>query len=40
MANKNKKKRRMNEKLYHLGIDLGKRKCRAALKDDKGKDTG
>ena len=32
----NKKKRRMNEKLNHLGIDVGKRKCRAALKDDKG----
>ncbi len=28
----------MNEKLNHLGIDiLGKRKCRAALKDDKGR---
>jgi len=27
----------MNEKLNHLGIDVGKRKCRAALKDDKGK---
>ena len=26
----------MNEKLNHLGIDVGKRKCRAALKDDKG----
>jgi transposase len=36
IANKNKK-RRMNEKLNHLGIDVGKRKCRAALKDDKGK---
>ena len=33
----NNKKRRMNEKLNHLGIDVGKRKCRAALKDDKGK---
>ncbi|HJR47875.1 MAG TPA: transposase [Nitrososphaeraceae archaeon] len=32
----NNKKRRMNEKLNHLGIDVGKRKCRAALKDDKG----
>lgn len=32
----NKKKRRMNEKLNHLGIDVGKRKCRAAVKDDKG----
>ncbi|HJR48654.1 MAG TPA: transposase [Nitrososphaeraceae archaeon] len=31
------KKRRMNEKLNHLGIDVGKRKCRAALKDYKGK---
>ena len=28
----------MNEKrLKHLGIDVGKRKCRVALKDDKGK---
>jgi transposase len=27
----------MNKKLNHLGIDVGKRKCRAALKDDKGK---
>jgi len=27
----------LNEKLNHLGIDVGKRKCRAALKDDKGK---
>ncbi len=27
----------MNEKLNHLGIDVGKRKCRAALKDDKGR---
>ena len=27
----------MNEKLNHLGIDVGKRKCRAALKDDRGK---
>ncbi len=26
----------MNEKLNHLGIDVGKRKCRAAIKDDKG----
>ena len=26
----------MNEKLNHLGIDVGKRKCRAAVKDDKG----
>lgn len=26
----------MNKKLNHLGIDVGKRKCRAALKDDKG----
>jgi activator of 2-hydroxyglutaryl-CoA dehydratase len=33
----NKKKRRMNEKLNHLGIDVGKRKCRAAIKEDKGK---
>lgn len=32
----NNKKRRMNEELNHLGIDVGKRKCRAALKDDKG----
>jgi len=31
------KNRRMKEKLNHLGIDVGKRKCRAALKDDKGK---
>ncbi len=23
--------------MNHLGIDVGKRKCRAALKDDKGK---
>ena len=36
LANKNKKK--VNEKnLNHLGIDVGKRKCRAALKDDRGK---
>jgi transposase len=27
----------MNEKLNHLGIDVGKRKCRAVIKDDKGK---
>jgi transposase len=33
----NKKNRRMNEKLNHLGIDVGKRKCRAAIKDDAGK---
>lgn len=33
----NNKKRRMNEKLNHPGIDVGKRKCRAALKDVKGK---
>ena len=33
----NKRKREMNEKLNHLGIDVGKRKCRAAIKDDKGK---
>lgn len=26
-----------NKKMNHLGIDVGKRKCRAALKDDKGK---
>ena len=26
----------MNEKLNHLGIDVGKRKCRAVVKDDKG----
>ncbi len=25
----------MNEKLNHLGIDVGKRKCRAAVKDGK-----
>jgi transposase len=38
IANKNKKRRRMNEKLNHLGIDVwGKRKRRASLKDDKGK---
>ncbi|MDN5847313.1 MAG: IS110 family transposase [Candidatus Nitrosocosmicus sp.] len=30
----NNKKRRKN--MNHLGIDVGKRKCRAALKDDKG----
>ena len=31
------KNRRMKEKVNHLGIDVGKRKCsRAALKDDKG----
>ena len=31
-------KKKVNEKkLNHLGIDVGKRKCRAALKDDKGK---
>ena len=23
--------------MNHLGIDVGKRKCRAAIKDDKGK---
>ncbi|MGD9672584.1 MAG: hypothetical protein AB7U98_03780 [Candidatus Nitrosocosmicus sp.] len=27
----------MNEKLNHLGIDVGKRKCRAFLKNGKGK---
>ena len=27
----------MNKKLNHLGINVGKRKCRAALKDDRGK---
>jgi len=27
----------MKEKVNHLGMDIGKRKCRAALKDDKGK---
>ena len=27
----------MNKKLNHLAIDVGKRKCRAVLKDDKGK---
>jgi transposase len=27
----------MKKKLNHLGIDVGKRKCRAALKDDRGK---
>jgi transposase len=27
----------MKKKLNHLGIDIGKRKCRAALKDDRGK---
>ena len=33
-----RKKSKVNEKkLNHLGIDVGKRKCRAALKDDKGK---
>jgi transposase len=32
-----KKKKEMNEKLNHLGIDVGKRKCRAVIKDDKGK---
>ena len=32
-ANLKKEMKRMN----HLGIDVGKRKCRAALKDDKGK---
>ena len=32
----NNTKKRMNEK-YHLGINVGKRKCRAAVKDDKGK---
>jgi transposase len=31
-------KKKVNEKkLNHLGIDVGKRKCRAALKDDRGK---
>ena len=25
------------KKLNHLGIDVGKRKCRSALKDDRGK---
>jgi fructose-1,6-bisphosphatase/sedoheptulose 1,7-bisphosphatase-like protein len=37
IANNKNKNRRMNEKLNHLGIDVGKRKCRAALKDDRGK---
>ena len=27
----------MKKKLNHIGIDVGKRKCRAALKDDRGK---
>ena len=27
----------MEKKLNHLGIDVGKRKCRAALKDDREK---
>ncbi|HEX7818945.1 MAG TPA: hypothetical protein VF419_06165 [Nitrososphaeraceae archaeon] len=25
------------KKLNHLGIDVGKKKCRVALKDDRGK---
>jgi hypothetical protein len=32
-----KKKRRINKELNHLGIGVVKRKRRAALKDDKGK---
>jgi hypothetical protein len=28
----NKKQKKMNKKMNHLGIDVGKRKCRAALK--------
>jgi N-acetylglucosamine kinase-like BadF-type ATPase len=27
----------MKKKLNNLGIDAGKRKCRAALKDDRGR---
>ena len=33
----NKKEGEWKRKLNHLRIDVGKRKCRAALKDDKGK---
>ena len=34
----NKEKKKVNEKkLNHLGIDVGKRRCRAALKDDRGR---
>jgi transposase len=36
LANK-KQKKKMNKKMNHLGIDVGKRKCRAALKDHRGK---
>jgi transposase len=34
---KNKKEGEWKRKLNHLGIDVGKRICRAALKDDRGK---
>jgi activator of 2-hydroxyglutaryl-CoA dehydratase len=36
LANK-KQKKKMNKKMNHLGIDVGKRKCRAALKDHRAK---
>ena len=32
-----KKEGELKRKLNHLGIDVGKRKCRAALKDDRGR---
>ena len=32
-----KKEGEWKRKLNHLGIDVGKRKCRAALKDDRGR---
>ena len=34
---KNKKEGEWKRKLNHLGIDVGKRKCRVALKDDRGR---
>ena len=37
VANKTRKKKVNEKKLNHLGIDVGKRKCRAALKDDRGR---
>ena len=32
-----KKEGEWKKKLNHLGIDVGKKKCRVALKDDRGK---
>ena len=37
LANKERKKKVNEKKLNHLGIDVEKRKCSAALKNDRGK---